>query len=120
LLLLDVFILALWFAPVAAYQMLVSVSVPRAALVWAVLPPIALMLGQWILFGSWSIAELIGLRLGGVVSVLGDEGGRGVDHGLDVVNGLPLLTRPDLWIGVAVAAAMIFATIHIRRHRDDT
>jgi ABC-2 type transport system permease protein len=116
-LLADVFVLALWFAPVAAYQLLVSVVAPRAVMVWTVLPPLALILGQYLLFDNWSIGQFVLHRLG-AVSLVGGHGG-GVDGVIEGVNALPVLLQPELWIGVAVAAVLVFATIRIRRHRDD-
>jgi ABC-2 type transport system permease protein len=121
-LLVDVFVLALWFLPVVGYQLLISVLVPKAPFVWTLLPPVALMLGQKIFFDSWSIAQLISFRLGGVMSTLGDRRAFGGQIGaaIESVNAIPLLARPDLWIGVAIGAALLFAAIRIRRHRDDT
>jgi ABC-2 type transport system permease protein len=116
-LLADVFVLALWFAPVAAYQLLVSVVAPRAVMVWTVLPPLALILGQYLLFDSWSIGQFVLHRLGAIS--IGGGRGDGVDGVIDGINALPVLLQPELWIGVAVAAVLVFATIRIRRHRDD-
>jgi ABC-2 type transport system permease protein len=116
----DVFVLALWFAPVAAYQLLVSVWARRAALVWTVLPPAALVLGERMFFNSWSIWYFLQDRLGGVMFGRGPDDAAGAEAAMRGVNAIPLLTRPDLWIGVAVAAALVFAAIRIRRHRDDT
>jgi ABC-2 type transport system permease protein len=120
LLLMDVFILALWYAPIAAYQMLVSVAVPRSAMVWTVLPPLVLIFGQKLLFNSWTIASFTGDRLGTVVSRLPSRGGDGIAALLDKANLIGLLAFPSLWIGLAVAALMLYVTIRIRRHRDDT
>jgi ABC-2 type transport system permease protein len=120
LLLTDVFILALWYAPIAAYQMLVSVAVPRSAMVWTVLPPLVLIFGQKLLFNSWTIAYFTGDRLGTVVARLPSRDVGGVAGLLDKASLISLLTFPSLWIGVAVAALMLYVTIRIRRHRDDT
>jgi len=116
-LIMDVFIFALWFAPVAAYVLLISVLVPRAPLVWTILPPLALILGQGWLLGNWSIGSYVGYRLGAIS--LGNPG-RGVDAAVESINGLPVLSLPGLWIGVAVAVVLAYATIRIRRHRDDS
>jgi ABC-2 type transport system permease protein len=120
LLLMDVFLLALWFAPIAAYQLLVSVAVPRAAMVWTVLPPLVLIFGQKLFFNSWSIATFIGERLGEVVTDLPEQDAHGVAGLLDKANFIGLLALPSLWVGVVVAALMLYATIRIRRYRDDT
>jgi len=117
-LLADVFVLALWFAPIAAYQLVVSVWVPRAVAVWTLLPPVAVILGQKIFFDSWSIAELVRQRFGGFTINFG--GGESPAAAIDAINAIPLLARADLWIGVAIAAVLVYVTIRIRRHSDDT
>jgi hypothetical protein len=113
-----VFVFALWFAPIAAYQMLISVVAPRAVMVWTVLPPLALVFGQKLLFDSWSIGAFVLHRMGAVS--IGGGRGNGVDGVVNGINALPVLAWPELWIGVAVAAVLVFATIRIRRHRDDS
>jgi len=120
LLLMDVLLLALWFAPVAAYQMLISAIVPRAPMLWTVLPPLVLVLGQRLFFNSWSIAWFIGDRLGLVVRKLPDNDEGGVSGLLGRASLIDLLKLPSLWVGLAVAAALLYGTIRIRRRRDDT
>lgn len=115
----DIFVLALWFAPVAAYQLLVSAWAPRAVMVWTVLPPIALVLGEKIFFNSWHSWAFLSDRLGGVMFRT-DAPDAGIEGSMRGINAIPLLAHLDLWIGVVVAAALVYATVHIRRHRDDT
>jgi len=118
ILFLDLFVFALWYAPIAAYQLLVSVVAGRAVLVWTVLPPLVLIFGQKLLFDSWSIGQFVLYRMGALSFGGGLSGS--LDDAIDGINALPLLTLPDLWIGVAVAAALAFAAIRVRRHRDDS
>ena len=117
-LIVDILVLALWFAPVAAYQLLISAAVPRAPFVFTVLPPLALVFGERLFFGTWNIGLFLGHRLGSVQ--FGPRMGHGVEGVIDAVNALPLLQRPELWIGAVLAAALIVLTIRIRRHRDDS
>jgi ABC-2 type transport system permease protein len=117
-LLADVFVLALWYAPIAGYQLLVSVLAPRAVFVCTLLPPLTLIFGQKVLFDSWSIGQFVLHRLG-VLSLRGGPGA-GLEAAIDGVNALPVLRLPQLWIGVAVAAVLVFLAIRIRRHRDDS
>jgi ABC-2 type transport system permease protein len=117
-LVMDILVLALWFAPVAAYQLLISAVAPRAPFVLTVLPPLALVFGERLFFGTWNIGEFLGHRLGAVP--LSPRHGGGVQGVIDSLNALPLLGRLELWVGALVAAALIVATIRIRRHRDDT
>jgi ABC-2 type transport system permease protein len=114
-LIVDIFVLALWFAPVAAYQLFISAVVPRAPFVFTVLPPLALIFGEALFFGSWHIGDFVGHRLG--TGQFGPRAGRGVQDVIDAVNTLPLLGRAELWIGALVAAAVVVVTVRVRRHR---
>ena len=117
-LIVDILVLALWFAPVAAYQLFISAVVPRAPFVFTVLPPLTLVFGEALFFRTWNIGHFLGHRLGTLGYV--PRRGAGVQGVIDAINALPLLARPELWIGVLLAAALIVVTIRIRRHRDDS
>jgi ABC-2 type transport system permease protein len=117
-LLMDVFVFALWFAPIVGYQLLISVAARRAVFVWTVLPPLTLVLGQALLFDNWSIGKYILHRLGALS--FGGNYRSNLDAAVESVNALPMLRLPELWIGVAIAAVLVFVAIRIRRHRDDT
>jgi ABC-2 type transport system permease protein len=117
-LIIDIFVLALWFAPIAAYQLFISAVVPRAPFVFTLLPPLALIFGEALFFGTWHIGQFIGHRLGAVQ--FGPRAGRGVQDVIDTLNALPLLGKPELWIGALLAAALVYLAIRVRRHRDDS
>jgi hypothetical protein len=120
-----VFIVALWYAPVVAYQLLVSAWAKSSVLVWTVLPPLVLIFGERFLFGTWTVAAVLRDRLGINIAGIAASGRatraafgpRGLFDSIDVVS---LLTAPAMWIGVAVAAGLVFGTIRIRHYRDDT
>lgn len=118
-LLLRLIVMALWYAPIVAYQLLISVSVPRMPVVWTLLPPLVLIFGERMFLGTWNIGLFVAHRLGGPGSdqnlALGIGGVRGEE-----INPLPMLAQVDLWGGVAVAAVLVYATIYIRRHRSDS
>jgi ABC-2 type transport system permease protein len=116
----SIFILALWYAPVAAYQLLVSAWAKSNVLLWTVLPPLLLLIGEWRLLGTSHVAETLRDRLGiNLVGVAasGRAGGNGLFDSIDVFG---LLRTPEMWIGLAIAAALVFAAIRIRRYRDDS
>jgi ABC-2 type transport system permease protein len=116
---LDVFVLALWYSPIAGYQVLVSAWAKRNALVWTFLPPIAIIFAERLFAGTWNLGKLLLHRL---TSGL-DDGSRtsgSFSEPFAALNALPLLTRAELWIGVAIAAALVLLAIRIRRHSDDT
>jgi hypothetical protein len=37
-----------------------------------------------------------------------------------MVSGFPLLASPELWLGVVVGAALVYAAIRLRRRSDDS
>jgi ABC-2 type transport system permease protein len=115
----DIPVLALWFAPVAAYQLIISAVAPRAPFVITVLPPLALMIGEGLFFRTRHVAEFVGHRLVGR-GMLTSPSGHGVQAFIDSVNALPLLSSAELWLGVAFAAVVTFATIRIRRRQQDS
>ncbi|HEU4624966.1 MAG TPA: hypothetical protein VFS52_09405 [Steroidobacteraceae bacterium] len=120
-----IFVLALWYAPVAAYQLLISAWAKGSALVWTVLPPLILVLGERFIFGTHYIGgalrDRFGINLAGIAAsgraMRAAVGGRRLFDGIDVIG---LLTTPAMWIGIAVAAGLLFGAIRIRRYRDDT
>ena len=101
-------IAALWYLPVAGWLLLVSVLAKRAPFLWATLPFLVLSLSERIALGSNEVGALVAQRLFGFreeVSLMGE---------------FPLLASPDLWIGVAVGAALVYAAIRVRQRSDDS
>lgn len=92
----------LWYAPVAAWFMLASVYSARAPMMFAALPWLILSISERIVLGSSHVAKFIGWRL--------TPGQAPMDR----------LASPGLWIGLAVAAGMLYMVIRLRRYRDDT
>jgi ABC-2 type transport system permease protein len=130
-LLVNTLVLALWFAPVAAYQLLVSAWAKGSVFVWTILPPLIVIFGERLIFGTWNVASLLVVRLGGgLLSSFGRSAGRvaensasatfGTDGLFQRIDAFALLATPGMWIGVAVAVLLVFAAIRIRRYRDDT
>ena len=92
----------LWYAPIGAWLILASVIAKRAPLLVAVLPPVVLAVSENIVLGSSNLWQILGYRF----SPQGDL--------------LEVLTDLDLWLGLAVAAGMLYIVIRLRRYRDDT
>ena len=55
--------LSLWYAPVVAWLLLVSAWAKRATFLWAVLPPIALLLFEKLALRHAILQRLLGYRL---------------------------------------------------------
>jgi ABC-2 type transport system permease protein len=101
----------LWYLPVAAYQMLASVLAKRAPLMYVVLPPVLLILGERLLLETGHIATFV---IGRLVPRNAES--------LLRPNGALWMPFQDvnLWMGLAVAAGMLYIVIRLRRYRDDT
>jgi ABC-2 type transport system permease protein len=120
----------LWYAPIAAYLLLLSTWAKNKVFLWAVLPPIGLSVLEKVFQGSSHVAEFIARRFAGHIEKMSldsnafEFGTR--DHMpavSDVYNAFHLadvFKSAELWLGVVAAAALIFVAIRIRRYRDDS
>jgi ABC-2 type transport system permease protein len=122
----------LWYLPVFAYLLLVSAAAGRAVMLWAVLPPLGLMLVEKIIFRTEYVADVIGNRIGGWMP-LALNVGHGGEHALvidgkrvpfsthigDIIDPATFLSSPGLWLGLLAAAVLTYAAIVVRRHRSD-
>jgi ABC-2 type transport system permease protein len=130
LLLYALFVQSLWYLPLYAWILLASAWAPRAATLWAVLPPLGVVLiEQMVLhtsyFADWLHHRLVGLfplafRVGDsrVGIVIDDETVEVPNRMIEIVNPTAVLTSPGLWTGMAIAAVLIAATVWVRRYRD--
>lgn len=117
-----------WYAPLAGYLLLVSAAARRAPILWATLPVVLAPVLEWVAFGTRHVLDFINYRINGIWWLLGIHNThiiskhevRAVGTALDVLNFRGLLSSIDLWLGLAVAAALVYAAIRIRRYRDDT
>lgn len=117
-----------WYLPMLAYLLLVSVWARRNAFLWAVLPPVAILAIEGMILQSREFGDFLGRRFIGMFELMEEHTGRMSDGG---VNGMvtmgdafdaasAVFTSYETWLGVLVAAAMIFGAIRIRRYRDDS
>jgi ABC-2 type transport system permease protein len=128
LMLLVTALAVLWYAPIAGYLLLVSAWARRSPVLLATLPVVLGPLLEWVAFGSRYLSGFINYRVNGIWWLLGVQHTRIVTkHGvysvgtaLEVLNFRAALTSIDLWLGLAVTAALVYAAIRIRRYRDDS
>ena len=126
--LLELLLGMLWYAPAAALFLLMSVGLRRPIL-WAFAAPIAAMLLEFIAFRTHYVWGFIQYRSGGIWHILV----QGLNLNPEMLGERPLsstllaqlnfaraFTSLDLWLGVVVAAALVYATIRLRRYRDET
>ena len=107
----------LWCAPIYGWLLLVSAWARRAALLWAVLPPLAIGTLEKLLFNTAHFSSFL-LRF---LSGSGTEahtmpGTMPMDPGTHVTP-LNFLSTPGLWLGLAVTAAFLAMAVRLRRYR---
>jgi len=119
ILLYSLIALALWHAPIYGWLLLVSGWARRATFLWAVLPLLAISIFETITFNTSHFIRMLGNRLMGFAAEAFDfQGQHNPDiHSLAQLTPGRYLSAPDLWIGLAFAAAFIFAAVRLRRYR---
>jgi len=110
----------LWHAPIYGFLLLVSGWARRTAVLWAVLPLLALGVLEKLTFDSTNVAAFVQYRLLGWYGHAFDPRG---PAGIPFHPSAPLtpgriLGTPDLWIGLVLAAVFIAAAVRMRRHRE--
>jgi ABC-2 type transport system permease protein len=128
LMLYGLLVSALWYAPMAAFLLLVSAWARRNVFLWASLPPVIAIVIERAAFGTRYTQHLLEYRSwSGTWNVLLSQpiepaNGRVVSLAdlFDNTSMSRAFLNIDLWLGLAVAAALVFAAIRIRRYRDDT
>jgi len=107
----------LWGAPIYGWLLLVSAWARRAALLWAVLPPLAIGTLEKLLFNTSYFGAFVGRFFTGGPEGSYPPGTMPMDPGTHLTP-LRFFTAPSLWISLAVTAAFLAAAIQLRRHRD--
>jgi ABC-2 type transport system permease protein len=125
-LLLLVVLTSLWYAPLYAYVMLISAWARRSVLLWVSVPPAVAPLLEWLTFHTHYLWDFLGYRCFGIWRAIGFGGTRIGRHahigGPNLAAGhfAAAFSNIDLWLGVVVAVALLYAAARIRRYRDDT
>jgi len=117
----------LWYAPAVAALMLLSAWSRRNPFVWLTVPALAPLL-EYMVFRTHYIWSFYHYRRYGIWDALGVAHTNIITkHGLHPfgdllgeLNWRGALVNPDLWLGVAVAVALLYAAARLRRYRDDT
>jgi ABC-2 type transport system permease protein len=116
ILLYGLIVIALWHAPIYGWALLVSGWVRRATFLWAVLPLLGIAFFEKITFNTSHFATMLGNRLMGFAPEAFDfQPHLGV--AIDSLTPGRYLSTPNLWIGLAFAAAFIAAAVRLRRYR---
>jgi ABC-2 type transport system permease protein len=120
----------LWYVPIAAYLLLLSAWAKNKVFLWAVLPPIALPILERVFLTTDCIARFLGERFAGYIILMKvdasafEAGTRdhmpSVSDVYDSFHVMNVFTSAAMWLGLVAAAAMLYAAIRIRRHRDES
>jgi ABC-2 type transport system permease protein len=104
-------------APFYSYFLLVSAWARRAALLWAVLPVIAVIGLESLLLNSSHFAKLLLDLLGGAgMDSITMPGKMPVDPSTHLTP-IRFLTSGGLWLGLAITAACLYGAVRLRRSR---
>ncbi len=125
--------MVLWYAPVAAWLLLVSAWAKRATFLWAVFVPLAVVAVERVAINTHRVQDMLSYRLNdpvltafirnsrGAGLVVDDDGvrGTGVPGGVfEAIDPVGFLSNPWVWVGLVVAAGLVAATIWMRRYRE--
>jgi ABC-2 type transport system permease protein len=117
-------VITLWYAPVYAWLLLISAWARRTTFLWAVLPPLAIALVEFIAFHTSHFGLLLRERFIGFAPRAFNfkmPDGSFIDpHFIPVTQITPgrFLATPGLWIGLLFAAAFLAAAVRLRRYRE--
>jgi ABC-2 type transport system permease protein len=111
--------LALWFAPVVAWLMMVSAWAKRMTFLWSVGPWLAVAVVEHLALNSHHFYDALRWRLGGVFRELFTVGGLGktyIDSPADL-DPVRFFSLPALWLGLIVAVVFFAVAVRLRRSR---
>ena len=109
---------ALWHAPTYGWLLFISAWARRAAVLWAVLPLLAVGVLEKLAFNSTHVASLMKYRFMGHVPRAFTVRPDGRFDSLAQLTPGTFLSTPGLWIGLVVAAAFLAAAVRLRRYRE--
>jgi ABC-2 type transport system permease protein len=104
----------LWYAPIYAWLMLISVWARRAPLLWAVLPPFAIAVFEQIAFHTHYFSDFLTRRFSGGAEAVASGM---LDPEMKITPG-HFMATPGLWFGSLFAAAFLFVAGRLRRYRE--
>jgi ABC-2 type transport system permease protein len=107
----------LWYAPVYGWLLFVSAWSRRAALLWAVLPPLGFGFLEKLIFGSSHFGMWMMYRFTAGMEAEKAPGTMGMNPMTHNTPGR-FFSTPGLWIGLLVTGIFLFAAMRIRRHRE--
>ena len=122
----GLFCTALWWAPIYGWLLMVSAYAKRMTFLWAVLPPIGVIVFEKIAFDTGYFAKILEQRFNGsIAAAFQVPKGQPIPndslrHVIDLPTPDPVgfFTSPGLWIGLAIGAAFFAAAVWLRRRAE--
>jgi ABC-2 type transport system permease protein len=117
-------VITLWYAPIYAWLLLISAWARRTTFLWALLPPLAIALVEFIAFHTTYFGLLLHERFFGFAprafAFRRPDGSLIDPHFIPITQITPgrFLGTPGLWIGLVFAALFLAAAIRLRRYRE--
>jgi ABC-2 type transport system permease protein len=112
---------ALWFAPIYCWLLLVSAWARRAAIVWALLPWLAIAALERIAFSTSYFGSMLRYRvIGGMTEAFANQqhGSGEILDQLSQLSPARFLGAPGLWVGLIFAAACLAGAVRLRHDRE--
>ena len=117
----------LWYLPLAGYLLVVSVWVRKNAFLWAVLPPIGVLIIEKLITHTNYVGEFLAQRFVGFGMVMDPRSVRRIDNlqpdetiSASYTLMGQVFANYQIWAGAAAGLALIYLAIRIRRLRDDS
>jgi len=108
---------ALWHAPIYGWLLLVSGWARRMAIVWAVMPPLAIGIIEKAAFNTSHFGAVLANRFQGPELYSFTVPGSMQMNPMMAMSYLRFLSTPGLWIGLAFTGAFLAAAVQLRRYR---
>jgi len=107
----------LWYAPIYCWILFVSAWSKRSPFVWVVFPPLAIYGVERLLFGTTLFADMLQSRFMGSSHATAGEGMTNMGMGTHPTP-VAFLANPSLWLGLLVAAALLYGAARLRRYHE--
>jgi len=106
----------LWYAPLYAWLLLISAWARRAPFLWAVMPPLAVVIFEKVAFRTAHFQDFLMNRVSGGTEATNQMQGNVMDPAQHFTPG-HFLATPGLWAGLIFAAIFLYAAARMRRYR---